>query len=111
MIRGVLELPDQLRELLWPAENDGLQVASNLPRQREQHVWVLAQVGRQPDNRRLRGWRHEAALDLAQVGRLDTNALRHLAQAEPNVRFGACRARHADVVAKTSHVDRVRNST
>src|SRR5262249_59832086 len=111
MIRGVLELPDQLCELLWPAENDGLQVAPNLPRQREQHVWVFAQIARQPDDRRLRGRRHEASLNLAQIGRLDADALRHLADTEANVRLGACRARHADVVAEAGHVYCVRHST
>src|SRR5215470_2638542 len=104
MIRGVLELTDQLRELLWAPQNNGLQVAPNLARQRQQHVWVLAQVGRQPDDCRLRGRRHEASLNLAQVGRLDTDALRHLTEAEANVRLGACRARGADVVAETSHL-------
>ena len=71
MIRSVLELPDQLRELLRPAQNDGLQVAPNLSCQCEQHVRVFAQIGRQPDDRCLRRRRHKTALDLAQVGRFD----------------------------------------
>jgi hypothetical protein len=40
------------------------------------------QLRGQPDDGRLGWWRHQAALDLAQVGRFDVDALRHLAEAE-----------------------------
>src|SRR5262245_21686022 len=64
VVRRVLDLPDQLRELLRPAQDDCLQVARHLPRQRQQQVRVLAQVRRQADDGRLRRRRHQPALDL-----------------------------------------------
>ena len=48
------------------------------------------------------------ALDLAQVCRLDFDALRHLTEAEPRIRFSERFARFADVVTEADHVDCVR---
>src|SRR5262245_4741130 len=111
VIRSILQLPDQLCELLWPAQDDRPQVASDFARQRQQDVWVLTQIGSQPDDGRLRRWRHQSPLHFAQVGGLHIDTVRDLTKAEPKIVVGSGRAGSANVVTKTAHVDCVLHST
>ena len=53
MVRCPLELPDQLREQLGPLADDLFEVTRHLPRHRQQHVGVFAQLLGELDRRGL----------------------------------------------------------
>src|SRR5262245_19926990 len=85
VVRRVPQLPQQLREQAGPAADDLSQVARHLAGQHQQHVGVLAELGGELADRGLARRRHLAALDLAQIGGLDADALRHLPYREPRI--------------------------
>ena len=76
----LLEFANQLREEARPLADDVLQVTGDLAAQRQQHVRILVEFLRKPNRRGFGRRRNLAALDLAQVPRLNADSPGDLAQ-------------------------------
>ena len=103
VVRHALQFTDDLRHEGWSAPDDGLQVPGHLPSQRQQDVRVLAQVLGQGANPRLGGRGLLAAFDLAQIGRLDADARRHLPDRIPRIVLSSGLPHRADVPPEVLH--------
>ena len=82
VIGRILQLPQQLCEQLRPLRDDIPKVAGNFACHRQQKVRILAQLPRQAADGCLRRRRDLVSLDLAQVRRLNPNALSNLPHRE-----------------------------
>ncbi len=80
MVGGLPKVSEQIREKRRPSDDDLLQILGNLARHCEQEVRVLAEVVGDPADGCLGRRRRHFTLNLAQVGRFNTDPLRDLAQ-------------------------------
>ena len=104
MLGGLLQFPQQLGEELGPPANYFLQIGRHLARHRKKDIRIFVQFRRKPDNRRLRGWRHIASLDLAQVAWFHLNTLRDLTKAKSGLSLLQAFADGPQIFAETRHV-------
>src|SRR5262245_4204617 len=104
MIGQVFQFTDELGEQPRSFADDPLQVAGHLAGQRQEDIRILVEFARQGEDGFLRGWRLLAALDLAQVRRLDANAGRYPPHGESSVTATERFATLPDVVAERAHV-------
>ena len=98
LVGECLQLAQQLGEELRPGADDREQVGGNLARQRQEHVFVLAEFDGEFADDSLARRRLLGPLDLAEVGRLDPDAAGELAEGKTGIFPGARLARPAQVL-------------
>src|SRR5262249_3017944 len=103
VIGKVFELAQELSEELRPLADNLLQIAGHLAREREQHVGVLAKHVSKSEDGFFGGRRLFAALDLAEIGRLNVQPRRDLADGKGIVRLPELLTSLTDVIAERAH--------
>ena len=104
VVRHFLHLTDELGKKLGPLANNLLEVARHLACEGQEDVGILAEIRSDPPRRLLR-WRCEfAALQLAQISRLDPGSRSNLAKRVTAILSAPLLAQCANVIAERRHV-------
>jgi len=103
-VRHESDFANELSHEAGSSANDLLKVAGDLPGHGEQSIWVFTQLAREGADLGLRRRCLVAALDLAQVGRLDPDTGRYLANGIGAITLFEFFAAPTDMTTESRHL-------